>query len=50
MPPRRFRVSFDDSNGIGHAVEALADSLFEAAALGLALLKKATWVEGNPGR
>ena len=33
------RVSLEDSNGVEHAVEVLAESLFEAAAMGLALLK-----------
>jgi hypothetical protein len=43
------RISLEDSNGVEHAVEVLAESLFDAAALGLALLKKDAWVAGNPG-
>ena len=39
----------EDSNGVGHAVEVLADSLFEAAAMGRYLLKKDAWVAQNPG-
>jgi len=49
MAPRTCRVSLEDSNGVEHAVEVLAESLFEAAALGLALLKKDSWVAKDPG-
>jgi hypothetical protein len=49
MPPRSCRVSLEDPNGVEHAVEVLAESLFEAAALGLALLKKDAWIGQDPG-
>jgi hypothetical protein len=49
MPPKSCRVSFVDSDGIEHGVEVMAESLFEAAALGLALLRKAGWVSKEPG-
>jgi hypothetical protein len=34
MPPKVCRVSFADAQSVEHAVEVLADSLFEAAGLG----------------
>jgi hypothetical protein len=37
------RVSFIDPDGVEHAVDVLADSLFEAAGLGVGLLKKDGW-------
>jgi hypothetical protein len=40
MPPKTCKVSFEDAEGVEHAVEVLADSLFEAAGLGLGLLKR----------
>ena len=39
----------EDSNGIEHSVVVIAESLFEAAALALALLKQDAWVAQNPG-
>lgn len=48
MPPKTCRVSFTDPNGVDHSVEVLADSLYEAAGLGLALLKKDGWVKQEP--
>jgi hypothetical protein len=38
-----------DANGVEHGVEVMAESLYEAAAMGLALLKKDGWAGGNPG-
>ena len=38
-------VTFIDPRGIRHTVDVLAESLFEAAALGLAALKKDGWTE-----
>jgi hypothetical protein len=38
-------VTFTDPRGIRHTVEVLAESLFEAAALGLAAQKKDGWTE-----
>ena len=44
MPPRSCRVSLEGSNGTEHSVVVLAESLFEAAALGLALSGRRTRV------
>jgi hypothetical protein len=38
-------VTFIDSRGVRHTVDVLADSLFEAAALALAALKKDGWTD-----
>jgi hypothetical protein len=38
-------VSFTGPSDIGHSVEVTAESLYEAAALGLSLLRKAEWTE-----
>jgi hypothetical protein len=38
-----------DPLGVRHTAEVVAESLFEAAALGLAAMKRETWVDG-PGR
>ncbi len=46
MPARLCRVSLTDPDGIRHTVEVRADSLFEAAALGLAALKREAWIQG----
>lgn len=48
MPEKTCRVSFEDAEGVEHAVEVLADSLFEAAGLGLTLLTKDGWVGEGP--
>ena len=42
---RRLRVSFRDQRGIRHAVEVEAESLYEAAVLGIRLLNRDPWVE-----
>lgn len=39
-------MSFKAATGIFHGVEVEAESLYEAAALGLARLKKDGWIEG----
>jgi hypothetical protein len=39
-------VSFKSPTGIAHSVDVEAQSLYEAAALGLARLKQDGWVEG----
>jgi hypothetical protein len=39
-------VSFKSPTGIAHSVEVQAETLYEAAALGLGLLKKDGWIEG----
>lgn len=39
------RVTFKDLGGISHSVEVTADSVYEAAVLGLKALKRSEWVE-----
>ena len=39
------RVSFKDLEGIVHAVDVQADTLYEAAVLGLKALKRSEWIE-----
>jgi hypothetical protein len=38
-------VSFTDHKGVQHSVEVTAETLFEAAALGVALLRKDGWID-----
>jgi hypothetical protein len=38
-------VTFIDPRGVRHTVDVVAESLFEAAALGLAALKKDGWTD-----
>ena len=45
MPPRSCTVSFTGPSGIRHSMEVTAESLYEAAALGLSLLLKEGWSE-----
>jgi hypothetical protein len=51
MPPAKScTVSFKGPSGITHSVDVAAHSLYEAAAMGVAALKKDGWVEGlGPG-
>jgi hypothetical protein len=50
MPLRVCLVSFKSPTGITHGVEVEAETLYEAAGLGLARLKKDGWIEGlGPG-
>ena len=43
-------VSFTSATGISHGVTVEAETLFEAAGLGLARLKSGGWIEGlGPG-
>lgn len=46
MPVRTCIVSFRSPSGVAHSVEVQAETLYEAAGLGLALLKKDGWIEG----
>lgn len=39
------RVSFKDLDGIVHAAEVQADTMYEAAVLGLKALKRSDWIE-----
>ncbi len=45
MPPKTCVVSFTGATGISHGVEVVAETLYEAAALGLSLLRAADWGE-----
>ncbi len=45
MPGKHCRVSFKDLDGIRHAVEVEADSLYEAPVPRLKPLKRSDWVE-----
>ena len=49
VPPRTCLVSLTDARGIRHSVEVVAETLFEAAILGLGILRSDTWVEGAVG-
>jgi hypothetical protein len=50
MALRRCTVSFLSATGISHSVEVDAETLYEAAGLGLARLKRDGWIEGlGPG-
>ncbi len=50
MPTRACTVALTDAAGVKHSVEVEAETLFEAAALGLAAMKREQWVEGDgPG-
>jgi hypothetical protein len=46
MDTRTCNVSFTDYRGTRHAVEVEAETLFEAAALGIQRLKACDWIEG----
>ena len=48
MSPKTCTVAVIDSRGSRHSVDVLAESLFEAAALGLKLLRDEGWVD-KPG-
>jgi hypothetical protein len=48
MAPKTCTVTLTDVRGPPHSVEVLAESLFEAAALGLKLLQDDGWVD-KPG-
>jgi hypothetical protein len=45
MLPKACTVSFAGPTGIRHAVEVTAESLYEAAVLGVSLMKKHGWVD-----
>jgi hypothetical protein len=45
VPARACSVSFTDSRGIRHSVEVEAESLYEAAVLGVTRLNHDAWVE-----
>jgi hypothetical protein len=43
---RSCTISFRSPSGIIHSAEVQAETLYEAAALGIALLRKDGWIEG----
>ena len=43
VAPRTCVVSFSDSTGVRHRVDVTAETLYEAAALGLKLLREHAW-------
>jgi hypothetical protein len=45
VPPRLCAVSFTDVRGIRHTVEVEAESLYEAAVLGVRRFRKDPWIE-----
>jgi hypothetical protein len=45
VPVRRCSVSFVDVRGIRHSADVEAESLFEAAVLGIRKLNDDTWIE-----
>ncbi len=45
---RSCSVSFTDTDGVTHSVEVTAESLYEAAALGLKAFKEFEWEIGPP--
>jgi hypothetical protein len=50
MPLRVCSVSFKSATGITHAADAEAETLYEAAGMGLARLQKDGWIDGlGPG-
>lgn len=49
MPARSCRVSFADSEGIEHAVEVAATSLYEAAVLALAEFRRCGFADATFG-
>ena len=50
MPtPRTCLVSFTDTNGIRHAVEVAASTLYEAATLAIAEFRRCGFTENAPG-
>jgi hypothetical protein len=49
VPPRTCTVTLTDSRGIRHSVEVVAESLFEAAVLGLGILRRDDWFQEGLG-
>src|ERR1022692_2381983 len=45
MATKTCRVSFKDLDGIRHSAEVQAETLYEAAVLGLKALKNSEWIE-----
>ena len=50
MPPKPCRVRYRDLEGIVHAVDVVAESVYEASVLALSALSKHEWIENvGPG-
>jgi hypothetical protein len=49
VPAKTCTVTYSDLDGASHSVEVPADSLYEAAALGLQAFRKAPFIDLNPG-
>jgi hypothetical protein len=49
MAPKSCAVSFTDLDGSRHTVEVTAESLYEAAVLGLKALRSDSFLESAPG-
>jgi hypothetical protein len=45
MAAKSCRVIFKDADGVMHSVEVQADSMYEAAVLGLKALKRSDWID-----
>jgi hypothetical protein len=45
MPAKTCKVIFKDTNGVMHAVEVQAESMYEAACLGLKAVKRSDWID-----
>jgi hypothetical protein len=45
MAAKTCRVSFKDLEGVRHAVEVQAETMYEAAVLGLRALKRSDWID-----
>ena len=48
MAARTCRVTITDLEGVSHAVEVTATTLYEAVSLGLVALRESDWVAGIP--
>ena len=49
MSLRTCAVTFTDSRGVKHTAEVAAESLFEAAVLGMQILKRDGWIQETFG-
>jgi hypothetical protein len=49
MPLRTCAVTLTDARGVKHTAEVTAETLYEAAILGIQILKKDGWIEGAVG-
>jgi len=50
MPGKACRVTYKDLDGVGHSVEVVAESVYEASVLALSALSRHEWIESvGPG-